>query len=157
MHRAGATRVVVLGCVSVPCISGPAMDSARLSRGHHSAPFKICRLGRGGDWWLAVVSGSPHLWIGAGGLRVLPLIAYGRNAAGVRGGLFLRRGARPCAAFTPVIANPSHVALIHHGRVVHVVNVSDIHVVNRLIVEKAIALPTPAFVTLAELSVAIFD
>src|SRR6266567_1436089 len=88
---------------------------------------------------------------------MLPLIGYGRKVPGVGRGLLFGPGALVDAAVSAVIADPGHVALINHGRVVHVVNDGDVHIVHGAVVEKAIAVPTPAFIAAAEIAVAIVD
>src|SRR5205809_6932138 len=86
-----------------------------------------------------------------------PLIGYGGKVLGVGRGLLLRRGALVYAAISAVVADPSHVSVIDHGRVVHVVNDGDVHVVHGTIVEKVSTVPTPANVAVAEVPVAIVD
>jgi len=72
-------------------------------------------------------------------------------------GLLFGPGALVDAAVSAVVADPGHVALINHGRVVHVVNDGDVHVVHGAIVEKVSAVPTPAFIAVAEVAIAVVD
>ena len=87
---------------------------------------------------------------------MLPLIGYGRKVSGACRGLLLRSGALVDAAVSAVVADSSLVANID-TRVVHVVNDGDVHVVDGAIVEKASTVPAPAFITVAEVAVAIVD
>src|SRR5438105_9132221 len=60
------------------------------------------------------------------------------------------------AASPAVVTDASHIALTDRG-VVNVVNYGDIHIVDGAIVKKVSAIPAPAFITAAEIAVAIVD
>src|SRR5579864_8472053 len=149
-------RHIASSCIA-SCISWTAMNCTGLAGGHYSAIIKGCRLRRSCDWRLATIHGRTQLWIGPRGLHVLALRSCGRKMADTRGRLFLRGGARLYAAVSSVVADASDVALIDNGRVVHVMNDGDVHIVHGAIVEKAVVVPTSAVVTVAEVSVAIVD
>ena len=87
---------------------------------------------------------------------MLPLVSDRRDVPFVCRPLLFRTRALVDAAPPTVVADASHVALIDR-RVVNVVNHGDIHIVHGAIVEKASAVPAPAFITVAELAVAIVD
>src|SRR5262249_51405599 len=67
---------------------------------------------------------------------------------------FFRCGPIVKATTSTVIANPGHVALVD-GRLIDVVNDSDVHAVHGFVVEEVPALPTSALITTAEIAIAI--
>ena len=70
--------------------------------------------------------------------------------------LFLRCWTPVDPAIAAVVADMGLV-VIDYGRVVHVVNDSFIDIVHRAVVEKAVVVPTPAFVALSKITEAIID
>ena len=57
-------------------------------------------------------------------------------------------GRRACgnSAAAAIVAHPIHIAIVHHGSVVHVVNVRSVDVVHRAVVKEMIAAPVAALV-----------
>src|SRR5204863_9508942 len=88
---------------------------------------------------------------------MLSQIGHRRNMPLTRLSLFLRPRTLIDPAAPTVVTDPRHIALVHHVCVVHVVNHSDVHVVHRAIVEKLPTLPTPTFISVAEVSIAIVN
>jgi len=58
---------------------------------------------------------------------------------------------------TAVVAHPVHRRIVDHCGVIGVVNVGDIHVVDRTVVGELSVVPAPALVTLTRVAVSIID
>src|SRR5712671_3079238 len=175
MDGRARSRSVVLWTVTVPrpivrTISGRV--SARLilaSIGWRSirSPRRLGRynptlLNRSGLWSgrdrrLAHVDRSPKLGVGPCNLHMLPLNRYGRNMSLSCRSQFLRLRRTVDSTIPAVIADPWGVRIDSWGRVVNVVNHGDVHVIDRGVVEKAIAIPTAAFITFTEIAKAVED
>lgn len=67
------------------------------------------------------------------------------------------RGARIDPAISAVVADPVHRSVVDNRGVVNVVNVGDIYVVDGAIIEKMSALPTSAFISIAEVAESVID
>src|SRR5258708_35146265 len=104
-----------------------------------------------------MVRGGRRGLVCARGLHVLHLSGYGRDMFLTCGSLFLGRRTHVDPTIAAVVADASQRRVVDHGGVVDVVNLSDVHVVHRTIVIKTSVVPTPAFITAAEVTVAIVD
>src|SRR5712691_2448835 len=71
--------------------------------------------------------------------------------------LFLGRRTHVDPTVAAVVADASQRRVVNHGGIVDVVNLSDVHVVHRTVVIKTSVVPTPTFITAAEITVAIVD
>ena len=87
---------------------------------------------------------------------MLPLIGDGWKVPFVSRPFLFGPGALVDAAVSAVVADPWRIPVVD-GRFVHVVNDCDVHVVNGTIVEKTLTFPTPAFITVAKVAVAIVN
>src|SRR5271167_1128014 len=130
---------------------------SRLFGRHYLAGLKCSRCGSGRNGRLAMVRRNTQLRIGAGSLHLLGLSRHGRNVFFARRGLFLR--CRPCCYPTvaAVVADAVHRRVVDHGGVVNVVNVSDVYVIHRAVIVEMVVFPTPALVTVAEVTEAIVN
>src|SRR5580692_1573018 len=94
--------------------------------------------------------------VGASGLDMFILSSHRRNTPLVRETFFLCRRTPVNAATAAVVADPGLV-VVDDRRVVHIVNVGDVHVVDRTVVEEVSVLPASAFITIAKISVTVTD
>src|SRR5208282_4546291 len=69
---------------------------------------------------------------------------------------FFRPRTHADSTFAAVVADSVH-RLVHHGRVVNVVNDLDVHVEHSTVVEKVSAVPTSAFKTQTEVAKAVVN
>src|SRR5580704_2005861 len=89
---------------------------------------------------------------------MLSLSCYRRNVSLVFRSLFFGRGTRIDSTFATVVTDTRDVGgVVNHRRVVHVVNVSDIYVVDRAVVKKMSTLPPSTFVSMAEVTKTVND
>src|SRR5579864_2359822 len=88
---------------------------------------------------------------------MLSLNGHRRDVSATCRGLLFRprTGVNPTIA--AVIADAVHRSVVDHRGVVNVVDVGDVHVVHRTVVVKLSVLPTPTFIALAKISVAVID
>src|SRR6266481_5294796 len=124
---------------------------------YDSALVKCTRPGSSCDGRSSVVGRRTQFRIGSCRLQMLSLSTYWRDVSlALRSLLFMRR---TCIdpAVTAVVADAVHGSVVDHGRVVNIVNVGDVHVVHRTVVEKPIVVPTPAFISIAEIAEAVVD
>src|SRR5208337_4157296 len=84
------------------------------------------------------------------------LIGYRRDMPVARRRLFFGPRTAVNSTVAAVVADAVHV-VVDHGSVVDVVNLSDIDVVHRTVVEEVVVVPTPAFVTLTEIAKPVTD
>src|SRR5258706_3657607 len=89
-------------------------------------------------------------------MRVLNLNRYRRNMSLARRRLFFRLRATVDSTVAAVVADASDRRIVD-GRVVNIVNLSDVDIVHRSVVEKAIVVPTPSFVTFTEVAKTVND
>src|SRR5208337_2758675 len=94
--------------------------------------------------------------VGAGSLHLLVLGGHRRNMSLVGGSRFLRCRTRRYSTVSAVVTYVIR-RIVNHRGVVNVVNVGDVHVVHRTIVEKLAVVPAPALVALAEVAKAVID
>src|SRR5215467_2191770 len=129
-------------------LSGPYYTTAPKFRGFR----RRC------NGWPSPVGRSTELRIGAGCLHMLGLGSYGCNVPLACCGFLLRSGARPNPTRSTVIADTIHRRVVNHGPVVvHVGDIRDVDIVHGAVVEKSVALPSPAVISLAEISIPIVD
>src|SRR6266851_573768 len=88
---------------------------------------------------------------------MLSLNGYRRNMFLMYHRLFLRRWTPVDPAVAAVVADAVHRRVVDHGGVVNVVNVGDVHVVHRTVVEKLSVLPTSALIAVTKVSIAVTD
>src|ERR1700676_1501323 len=101
--------------------------------------------------------GRPQRLGSACGLHVLSLNGDGRDMSFPCGSLFFGPRTLVDPTVAAVVADAGNRGVVDHRRVVNVVNLSDVHVVHRTIVIKVSVVPTPTFITVAEVTVAIAD
>lgn len=87
---------------------------------------------------------------------MLILVRYRREMALTSESFLLSRRARGDPTVAAVVANMIHSSVDHSG-VVNVVNVGDVNVVYRSVVEKMAAVPASAIVAVAEIPVTVID
>src|SRR5271157_6110189 len=104
-----------------------------------------------------MVHGSPLLRVRTGRLRMLSLNGYSRNMFLTCRGLIFSPRTRADPAIATIEADPVHRGAVNHRGVVDVVNLGDVHVVHRAVVEKVSVIPTSTFITFAVVSVAVTD
>src|SRR5208283_978778 len=66
-------------------------------------------------------------------------------------------GAGRDAAFAAVVADSIHRSVMDNGRVVDIMNIGDVHIGDRAVVEKMSVVPTPTFESYPEISEAVGD
>ena len=93
--------------------------------------------------------------IGAGEMLLLRLHSGGANVAIAIRGHFRGRGTSVETAVTAVIADAADVAFVDHRAVVDVVNVGDVYVIHRAVVEEMIVIPVAALVAEAAIAEAV--
>src|SRR5580704_5792992 len=132
--------------------------SARLSGRHDAALVECRRPGSSRDRRLALIHGSAQLPIGARLLDVLHLWTDRRQVPLTRGCFLLPRCTLVNAAVSAVVTHAiDRRVFVYDRRVVGVVNLGDIDVVHRAVVVEVIMVPAAAFITVAEISIAIVD
>jgi hypothetical protein len=120
---------------------------------YNGAIAKCTRFRSSRDCRLAMVHGSPLLWVRAGSLHMLSLNRYRWNMLLTRRRHFLRPWTRGDPTSSAVVADPVHRGAVDHRGVVNVVNYSDVHVVHRTVVEKVSVIPTSTFIAFAVVTV----
>lgn len=76
----------------------------------------------------------------------------------MRYSLLLRRWARTDPTIAAVVADAvNRGGIVDHRGVVNIVNIGDVHVAHRAVVEKLSALPSPALIAVTKISVAVTD
>src|SRR5208337_4547789 len=148
--RAGSSSVVLAATI------GWSIRRSRLFGWHRAAVVKISGPRCGCGARLAHVRRRALLRVGSGRLRMLSLSRYRRDMSLTRRRLLFRPWTRVDSTVAAVVADVVLV-VVDHGRVVNIVNVGDVHVVHRTVVEKVPAVPTPAFVTFTEIAEAVVD
>jgi hypothetical protein len=88
---------------------------------------------------------------------MLRLGRYWGSVVRACGGLFLRIRLRRYSTVATVVADAVHRRVIDHGGVVNVVNVGYIYVIHRAVIVEMVVFPTPALVTVAEVTEAIVN
>src|SRR5579863_8553067 len=99
---------------------------------------------------------SALLWIGACRLGIFILSGHGWDMPFMRSIFLLRRGTPLNASTATVVADPGF-RVVDDCRVVHVVNIGDVHIADRTVVEEVSFLPPSTFIAFAEVSVAVTD
>src|SRR5580692_864461 len=123
-----------------------------LSGWHSSPAFKFSRSGCSCHRWPALVNRSPLLRVIAGRFLMLSLGGYRRNVVLMFHRSFFRGGAGFQSTIASVIAHTIDRGVIDHRGVVNIVDVGDVHIVHRTIVEELSVFPTAAFIAMAEVS-----
>jgi hypothetical protein len=100
---------------------------------------------------------SPLLWVVARSFLMLSLSSYRRSMFLSLNRFLLRRSTRRDSTVAAVVADAVHRGVVDHGGVVNVVDVGDIYVVDGTIVEKVAAVPTSAFIAIAEIAESVVD
>src|SRR6266404_5573275 len=131
---------------------------ASFLRRHYSAAAKrsgsLCRSNRG----LPMIFRGSQFAIRTRRPYVLDLRRHRPDMASASRGLLLGRRSRVDAAIASVITHARNVdVVIHHGRVVHVVDFRHVDVVHRTVVVEASAVPAATFIPAAKISVAVID
>src|SRR6266849_2375870 len=118
----------------------------------HSWPRTRC------DRRPATIHRGPKLRVALSGTHMLSLSGYRRDMSlTFRGFLFTgRTHIDPTVA--AVVADAVHYGgVVNNRRVVNVVDVGDVYIVHRAVVEKPAAVPTPAFVAVSKVAVTVVD
>src|ERR1035437_1343611 len=139
-------------------ISAPIGRSIRRSclfGWYNAAVIKISGPGCCCDAWLAHVRRRALLRVGLGRLRMLSLSRYRRDMSLTRRGIVFGPWTRVDSTGATVVADVGFA--VDHSGVVNVVNFIHVHVVHGTVVEKVVVVPTPAFVTLTEITEAVID
>jgi len=120
------------------------------------AVSKCARPGSGRDGRFAVVYGGAQLPVGTRCLNMLVLRRHGRDMSCAGRGLFFGAGSPVDASATAVIADAIYGrVVVDDRRVVGVMDFRDIYIVHRAVIEKSVVVPTAAFITAAEIAVAV--
>src|SRR5271165_359472 len=127
---------------------------SRLSRRNGFAATELTRFGGSSNWRLAMIRRRPKFSITAGSLHVLRLSTCRGNMPVTSRSFILRGWPGTDTAIPAVEAHPALV-VDDDGGVVHIVNVSDIHIRHRAIVEKVVVVPAPTFEPFSEIAEAI--
>ena len=88
---------------------------------------------------------------------MLSLIRYRREMSLTSESFLLARGTRGDSTVPAVVAGAIYCGLVNHGGVVNIVNVGNVYIVYRAVVEKSVAFPASALIAIAEVSVAVID
>src|SRR5512136_2892529 len=88
---------------------------------------------------------------------MLSLNRRGREMPFAGGNFIFSPLTRVDSTIAAVVTDTIHRDAVDHGCVVHIVNIDDIHIRNRTIVEEAVAVPTPAFIALTGVAKAVSD
>jgi hypothetical protein len=104
-----------------------------------------------------LIHGSPELAVIAGRLDMFILSGYGSDMSVSGCNLIFRPGTGVYSSIAAVVADPIDRGSIYDRGVVNVMNVYHVHIVHRTVVEEASAVPPPAFVALAEITIAVGD
>src|SRR5258707_14104663 len=118
-------------------------------RRHNCRVVKYSRLRCRCDRRLSHIRGSPLLRIASRRLRMLSLNRDRGKVSLTRYSLLLRSRTRVDPAIAAVVADVVHV-VVDYRCVVNVVDLSNVHIVHRTVIEEASVLPTSAFITLTE-------
>jgi hypothetical protein len=86
---------------------------------------------------------------------MLRLNGYGRNMLLTRRRLFLRPWTRADPTIAAVVADPVHRGAVNHRGVVNIMNVGDVYVVHRAVIEKVSVIPASTFIALAVVTIAV--
>jgi hypothetical protein len=140
----------------VPAVSARVERPSGLSRRDGPVIIECSRPGRSRDRGSSLIYGSPQLPIIAGGLHVFVLSGYGSDMPVSLRNFIFRPGTGVYPATTAVVADSIHSVVYDRG-VVNVVNVDDVHVVHRAVVEESSIVPAPALVALAEITETVRD
>ncbi len=149
---------VVGGSSRAGPISRRVVRCSGLSRGHRFASTERSRPRRSGDGWLAMICRRPQFRISPCSLNVLHLYGWRRQMPVPHRNFILTSGAGPDPTLAAVVTHPIHIGgVVHYCRVVNVVNVGDVHVRYREVIEEASVIPPPAFEAFSEVSIAVTD
>jgi|SRR5579872_605578 len=118
--------------------------------GHHCAIFKIARPRSCRHRRPSLIYRRAELRICARRLHMLGLRGYRWNMPLSLGSFLLRSRSRVDASLAAVITHAIYHSLVNHCRVIDIVNVCDVDVINRAIVEKPSIFPSSAFVAFTE-------
>src|SRR5260370_24142174 len=138
-------------------IGGRIVPASSLS-GHYGAAAKrsgsLCRSNRG----LPMILRGLQFAIRTRRLYVLDLRRHWPDMAFASRGLLLGRRSRVDAAVAAVITHARNSdVVVHHRRVVHVVDFGHVDVIHRTVVVEAPAVPAATFIPAAKISVAVID
>ena len=103
---------------------------------YHRVPAELPRFFGGRDWRVGLVHRSPQLWIRARSLHMLCLGRYWRHVSLSRRCLFLRGWTRLNPSVPTVVADAVYRRVVHHRRVVNIVDVGNIHIGHGSVIEK---------------------
>src|ERR1700676_350342 len=155
-RRSGSIVAWLTSAAIGPAIGRRSIRSPCRFRRHYGAVVQCSWFRRRCDRRLAHVHGSPLLRVGSRRLRMLSLNRDRRGMSLMRRRFLLRRWTRFDATIAAVVTDVGLV-VIDYGRVVHVVNDSLVYIVHGAVVEKAVVIPTPAFVAFSKITETIID
>ena len=141
----------------VPAIRPRVRRRSGLSGRYASSVTEGSRPGSRRDWRSPLIHGSPELAVIAGRLDMFILSGYGSDMSVSGCNLIFRPGTGVDSSIAAVVADSIDRGSIYDRGVVNVMNVYDVHIVHRTVVEEASAVPPPAFVALAEITIAVGD
>ncbi len=137
-----AFRTVAFGVVRRPCFFGrhgiPAPQFSGTSSSRHS--------------WLAMVFRRALLRVITGSFPMLNLCRHSFDVSFTRSPFFLRCGTCRDPSVAAVVANAVHGRVMNDRRVVNIMDVGDIHIGDRAVVEETAVVPTPALKAGAKIS-----
>ena len=137
-------------------IGRPLVAPSRLPCGYGAALAECTGPGSGCHGRLPVVYGGTQFLVGACFLKVLVLRPDRPDVSLASRGLFFMARSRVNTTIATVIADAVYCRIVVDDRgVVGIVNFRDIDVVHRAVVVKAVVVPAPAFITAAEIAVAV--
>src|ERR1700723_1025775 len=162
MDWRGLGSVVVRRSVGV--VRGPVRSVVRTSgrvirascRVRTSAAAEFSSFRSSSDRRLAVIYRSAQLGVRTGGLDVLNLSGHWPHMLLMRNGLFCGAGTLGDSAVAAVIADMRDVSYVDSG-VVDVVDYVDVDVIDRGVVKEMAAVPTPALITVTEVTESVVD
>lgn len=154
LNLSGTCRIAG-GCSAAS--GGRVIRRACFLRSHDAGTAEGCRSLSCSDRGLALIRGGTKLRIGARHLYVLSLSRDGRKMPFVRYCFFLGSWTDVDAAVVAVVADAILDAAVHDGFVIDVVNVDDIHVHDRAVVEEMIALPATSLKAVTEVAETVID
>src|SRR5580704_12280671 len=138
-------------------VLGGLVRCASLLGCYRTLARKFSRFGCRSDWRLPLVRRSSLFWVGAGSSHLLRLSSYGGDMFLVGRGLILSRRTRGDSTCATVIADAVHCRIVDHRGVISVVNVGNIHVVDRSVVLELSVVPAATLITFTAVTETIID
>src|SRR5580704_386005 len=138
-------------------VLGGLVRCASLLGCYRTLARKFSRFGCCSDWRLPLVHRSSLFRVGAGSSHLLRLSSYRGDMFLVGRGLILSRRASSDPTCATVIADAVHCRIVDHFGVVSVVNIGNIHVVDRSVVLELSVVPAATLITFTAVTETIID